>query len=352
MKISILLPYKENFSPSYAGSVSLFLKDTIKLSNYKKFITVFGSTSYKKKLLKNYQNILFSKFFFRSSTKIYLKKFLEFEKNQKSDLIEVHNRPEYINYIYKINKNIVLYFHNDPLSMRHAKKLQDRINIVNKIQKIIFNSKWTQNQFIKDMPKKIYRNKLLIINQSTKRQKVNFYDKEKIIIFVGRLNKSKGFDLFLKAVTNVLDKFPEWRSIIIGDEPREKYTINHKRFKLLGFLNHSSVMKWFKKSSIAVVCSRNNEPFGRTALEASSCGCAVIISNNGGLPEASPHAIKLKNLSVKNLEKNLIQLIKNKKKLLKLQRTIFNKFDLTNLKISKKIDFYRSYFYKKKIIKV
>ena len=76
MKISILLPYKENFSPEYAGSVSLFLKDTIKLSNYKKFITVFGSTTYKKKLLKNYQNILFSKFFFRSNTKIYLKRFL------------------------------------------------------------------------------------------------------------------------------------------------------------------------------------------------------------------------------------------------------------------------------------
>ena len=348
MKISILLPYKENFSPSYAGSVSLFLKDTIKLSNYKKFITVFGSTSYKKKLLKNYQNILFSNFFFRSSTKIYLKKFLEFEKNQKSDLIEIHNRPQYINYIYKINKNIVLYFHNDPLSMRYSKKIKDRINIVNRTQKIIFNSKWTQDQFIKDMPKKIYRNKLLIINQSTKKQKVNFYDKKKIIIFVGRLNKSKGFDIFFKAVTNVLDKFPEWRSIIIGDEPREKYNINHKGFKLLGFLKHSSVIKWLKKSSIAVVCSRNNEPFGRTALEASSCGCAVIISNNGGLPEASPHAIKLKDLSVKNLEKNLIYLIKNKKKLLKLQRTIFDKFDLTNLKISKKIDFYRSNFYKKK----
>ena len=342
MKISILLPYKENFSPSYAGSVSLFLKDTIKLSNYKKFITVFGSTTYKKKLLKNYQNILFSKFFFRSNTKIYLKKFLEFEKNQKSDLIEIHNRPEYVNHIYKINKNIVLYYHNDPLTMRYSKKLKDRVDILNKIQKIIFNSKWTQKQFIKDIPKRLYQNKLLIINQSTKKQKVNFYDKEKIIIFVGRLNKSKGFDIFFKAVTNILDKFPEWKSIIIGDEPREKYTINHKRFKLLGFLNHSSVINWFKKSSIAVVCSRNDEPFGRTALEASSCGCAVIISNNGGLPEASPQAIKLKNLTVKNLEKNLIQLIKNKKNLLKLQRTIFNKFDLTNLKISKKIDFYRN----------
>ena len=35
MKISILLPYKENFSPTYAGAVSLFVKDTVKLSEYK-----------------------------------------------------------------------------------------------------------------------------------------------------------------------------------------------------------------------------------------------------------------------------------------------------------------------------
>ena len=36
MKISILLPYKEDFTPEYAGAVSLFLNDTIKLSKYKK----------------------------------------------------------------------------------------------------------------------------------------------------------------------------------------------------------------------------------------------------------------------------------------------------------------------------
>ena len=36
MKISILLPYKENFSPNYPGAVSLFVNDTLKLSKYKK----------------------------------------------------------------------------------------------------------------------------------------------------------------------------------------------------------------------------------------------------------------------------------------------------------------------------
>ena len=50
MKISILLPYKENFSPTYAGAVSLFVKDTTLRSSFKKNITVFGHTEYKKNL--------------------------------------------------------------------------------------------------------------------------------------------------------------------------------------------------------------------------------------------------------------------------------------------------------------
>jgi hypothetical protein len=57
MRISILLPYKENYSPDYPGAVSLFVKSTSVISKYKDQITVFGSTSHKKKLSGNYINI-------------------------------------------------------------------------------------------------------------------------------------------------------------------------------------------------------------------------------------------------------------------------------------------------------
>ena len=41
MKISILLPYKENFSANYAGAVSLFVKDTVLNSVYFKQTHIF-----------------------------------------------------------------------------------------------------------------------------------------------------------------------------------------------------------------------------------------------------------------------------------------------------------------------
>ena len=65
----------------------------------------------------------------------------------------------------------------------------------------------------------------------------------------------------------------------------------------------------FNTVSISVVCSRWDDPFGRTSLESSSRGCAVIISNKGGLPETVTNAKILKKLSVNSLEKSLIGLI-------------------------------------------
>ena len=341
MKISILLPYKENFTPDYAGAVSLFLNDTIKLSKYKKNIQVFGNTSFKKKLLKNYTNLKFTKFFFRSNSKAYVKKFLDEEKIKKSNLIEIHNRPEYINSIYKKNKNIVLYFHNNPLEMKLAKTVNERINLYKKTKKIIFNSNWTLNQFAKGLNKKYKTNKLVIVNQSTSKKLINFNNKKKIILFVGRLNISKGYDLFGEAVINVLNDHPDWNAIVIGDEPREKHIFKHKNLKNLGFQKNQIVTKWFIKSDISVVCPRKSEPFGRTALEASSAGCALIITDKGGLREASPKALKIKTLTVKNVENAIKKLIKNESFKKSLQKRIYKHFYLTNNYISKKIDKYR-----------
>ena len=82
MKISILLPLKENFSPSYAGAVSLFINDTLRYSKFKKNITVFGHTNYNKKFNQRYLNIDIKKNFFSSQNKEYVKTFIEIEKKK------------------------------------------------------------------------------------------------------------------------------------------------------------------------------------------------------------------------------------------------------------------------------
>ena len=104
MKISILLPLKENFSPSYAGAVSLFINDTLRTSKFRKNITVFGHTDYKKKFSQKYFNIEVKKNFFSSQNKEYVKKFIEIEKKNESQIIELHNRPIYLKYLVQLQR--------------------------------------------------------------------------------------------------------------------------------------------------------------------------------------------------------------------------------------------------------
>ena len=61
-----------------------------------------------------------------------------------------------------------------------------------------------------------------------------------------------------------------------------------------------------------MVCSRWEEPFGRTSLESASCGCAVIITNRGGLPETITNGVILNNLSKKAVYQSIVKLIKNR----------------------------------------
>ena len=129
---------------------------------------------------------------------------------------------------------------------------------------------------------------------------------------------------------------------MIGDEKREKIPLKHKNADILGFLNHDKVLKIFEKTSIAVACSRWEEPFGRTSLEASANGCAVIITNKGGLPETVTNAKIMNSLNIQSLEKNIENLINDEKLRLKLQKLSIENFYLTHKFITDKIDLYRS----------
>jgi len=344
MKISILLPYKENFSPIYAGAVSLFVKDTTKISRFRDKITVYGSTHLKKIFNLKYKNILLKKNIVQSGSRLYVKEFLKYEKESPSDIIEIHNRPNYFHLIYNSYKKmkIVLYFHNDPMSMTGSRSVDDRKKILANATKIIFNSHWSRKRFLEGIEGlHINSEKMNVIYQSTYLKKVDLTKKKNWITFVGKLNRAKGYDLFGKAVLKILKNYKYWEAIVIGDEPRAKLKFNHKRLNNLGFQNHDKVLKIFEKTSIAVACSRWDEPLGRTSLEASSRGCATIISNKGGLPETVTHGIILKELNVDSVYRSIKDLIENKNKRINLQKLSIKNFFHTNKVSAQNIDNYR-----------
>ena len=352
MKISILLPYKENFSTEFAGAVSLYVKDVSLKSKFKKYIKIYGDTNSKKKLLSNFTHLETKNKIYFSKTKAYINEFLNNERKQKSDLIEIHNRPSYIKNIRKFTKSkIVIFFHNDPLSMKGSISVNERRILLQQTNKIIFNSHWCKSRFIKDLKLNEYDNKVVVIPQSTSNTIVNFNNKKKIISYIGKLNSSKGYDVFGSAIIKILNEFKDWSSIVIGDEPREKLIFNHKRLKILGFKTNTYILNKLKEVSIAVVPSKWDEPFGRSSLEASSRGCALIISNKGGLRETTDHAMILKKVNEVHIYKYIKKLILNTKLRIKLQKNTYNNFYLTNKYVSNIIDNLRNNILSKKKLK-
>ena len=319
LKIATILPYKENYSFEKASAVSLWVSEFYKNSRFKKKNIIFGYTKSNNFLTKNYVNIdlKYIKSKFKSTTNEFCEKLIKKINNNNFDLIEIHNRPLILfKLIKKINSRFIFYFHNDPLSMKGSKSISERLFILKNATKVIFISEWVKSRFYENIDKKLSTNTEVIYHSVNKQPKVK---KEKLITYVGKLNHSKGYDIFSDAVIKILDEFSEWKALSIGDEERRSIYLNHKNHKELGFLSHKKTMAIFNKSEIAVVPSRWEEPFGRTALEASSRGCATIISNRGGLTETTDHAVVLNKLDQVDLYKNLKKLINEKKFRKKLQ---------------------------------
>jgi len=239
-------------------------------------------------------------------------------------IIEIHNRPESLVYLIKkkLKGKLIFVFHNNPKDMRSSKSIKDRLFITENTDQIYFVSNWVKNKFFEGLPYN-YRNNCETLYPSIKPLK-KFPKKEKIIIFSGKLNSSKGFDLFGKSVIKILDKFPKWRAIAIGNEPREKFFFKHKNFKILDWIRHDKILNYYSKSSIAIVPSRWLEPFGRTSMESAAHGCATITTKNGGLPETFKNDLFLNKINVDELFKLIKKLIVNNKFRLQIQKKNFS----------------------------
>jgi len=315
INIATILPYKENYTFSRASAASLWVSEFFKNSKFKEDNYIFGSTDTLDFLSENYINIdlVNPKSKFLSKTNLYCKKISKIIKKKNFDIIEIHNRPLILKKLNVLLKNIkfIFYFHNDPLSMKGSKSVSERLFILSKSEKIIFVSKWVQDRFFTDIDLKL-KNKTCVIYPSVNKPK-RITKKNKSIYFIGRLNYSKGYDVYKDVICDILNKFPKWKAYSIGDEKRRSIYINHKSHFELGFLNHRAVFSRLKTAEIVVIPSRWDEPFGRTALEAAANGCATIASNRGGLSETSDYHFFLDNINKKNLYRALVKLITDTK---------------------------------------
>jgi glycosyltransferase involved in cell wall biosynthesis len=113
-----------------------------------------------------------------------------------------------------------------------------------------------------------------------------------VVAFIGRLNRWKGYEVFVDAVARIAFEFPGTRFLVAGDPPPgEEWRTTAllrwlsrrgiaDRVEVLGF--ESDVRALIERVSVVVTPSTWPEPFGLVTLEAMWAGRAVIASAHGG----------------------------------------------------------------------
>ncbi len=325
--IFIILPFKESLKPSLAGAVSLYVKDTSKYSKFKNRIQIISSDDLKGR----------SKIF---RNKNYIINFCKKYSNKKIKIIEIHNRPEYLQYIKKYfpNAKINIIFHNDPLSIRGSIKKEEREKIISNSHKVIFISRWIQQRFFSEFKNSNLAETIIIPHGVNKIQNINQNIKRKNILFVAKLNTAKGYHIFCEAAEKFKKFDPTWNFIAIGNETRKKIFPDSKVVKEIGYKKNIEVLDYYNKSEIAVGNSVWDEPLGRIAIEASSRKCLPIISNKGGLAESKNIALVLQKNDSNNLFRILKKVTQNKKYRRNKQNIFYKNNNFNLIDISKRLD--------------
>jgi phosphatidyl-myo-inositol alpha-mannosyltransferase len=117
----------------------------------------------------------------------------------------------------------------------------------------------------------------------------NFNDGKANILFVGRLEKRKGFGNLLEAYHMIKPEFPESRLIQVGPGImlRKKYQKIIDRYGMpdvyfSGYSTYADLPRYYKTADIACFPSTGRESQGIVLLEAMSVGKPVIASNIDG----------------------------------------------------------------------
>jgi glycogen synthase len=139
------------------------------------------------------------------------------------------------------------------------------------------------------------------------------------IIFLGRLVSDKGVDVLLSALSILSREGFEPRLTIVGDGPEAPRLEAHvealdltDRIKFLGKRQGPELVEILNRHRLMVVPSRYDEPFGIVALEGIACGCVIVGSEGGGLPEAiGPCGRTFKNGDAQDLARVLAELLRH-----------------------------------------
>jgi glycosyltransferase involved in cell wall biosynthesis len=220
-------------------------------------------------------------------------------------LIEVHNRPEIALSLARRmpETKICLFLHNDPQTMRGARSPAERSALLHRLARVVTVSDYLRRRLLEGITPPPGRMPAILPNCiDLAALPTPAAERDRLILFVGRVVPEKAPDVFVAACAAALPRLPGWRADIIGadrfrhDSPDTGFVRTVRAaaeaagVRLLGYRDHPDTLAAMRSAAIVVMPSRWQEPFGLTALEAMACGAALVCSPRGGLPEVGGDA--------------------------------------------------------------
>lgn len=167
------------------------------------------------------------------------------------------------------------------------------------------------------------------------------------VLFVGRNEPRKGFDLLLRSLPEVLRGCPGCHIVVVGtgfDKAKVASTLERSvkqkgngplpgaaeimdRIRFAGFVPNDELPAYYAAADIFCAPSLGGESFGIVLLEANACGTPVVCSDIAGYSavlNATGGGVLFRNGDPADLAQRLIDLLADRKRLLRLGEAGFN----------------------------
>ncbi len=335
MKIAVVFPYNNPCSQINTRPVVLAGLPYVTYSKWKKDIIIF--TSYTETPIEFNNLVIIDKIY--NSKKKYNKMVIEQLKQLQITRVEIHQDCILASEIKKSIPTIkvALIKHGEYLINR----FQEQFSLLRKIFYFRYIKHIAEIYCISDF----VHNSLTALYPKIKDRIFTMYntyghispflankdvvEKKSQIIFVGKPLAYKGIEEFLDSLPMLLSKYPTWTAIVVGaffsskskyvlyfqkllKKPEIQKLILENKLTIMNNLSSQEVFHIMQESTISVIPTKTQEPFGLVAVESHLAKCAVISSGNGGLKEISgQHASYLDSVGKENIFNAISLLIEN-----------------------------------------